>query len=58
MHKPDGKHIGIIRLTEMAVDFAFGGPDLCTLFIYAVTSVYTLKVRTAGQPHPWYEVRG
>ena len=58
VHEPDGKHLGIIRLPEMAVNFAFGGPDLRTLFVCAVTSVYTLSVRTAGQPHPWYEVRG
>ena len=56
VHEPDGTHIGIIRLPEMAVNFAFGGSDLCTLFICAVTSVYTLKVKTPGQQHPWYSV--
>tara|TARA_Y100000739_G_scaffold227226_1_gene236305 strand:+ start:668 stop:1564 length:897 start_codon:yes stop_codon:yes gene_type:complete len=56
VHEPDGIHIGIIRLPEMAVNFAFGGRDLCTLFICAVTSVYTLKVKTPGQQHPWYAV--
>lgn len=55
--EPDGTHIGIIRLPEMAVNFAFGGDDLCTLFVTAVTSVYTLRVKTPGQPHPWYLVR-
>ncbi len=54
----DGTHIGIIRLPEMAVNFAFGGDDLRTLFVTAVTSVYTLRVKTPGQPHPWYLVRG
>ncbi len=56
--EPDGTHIGIIRLPDMAVNFAFGGDDLRTLFVTAVTSVYTLRVKTPGQPHPWYLVRG
>lgn len=58
VHKPNGTHIGIIRLPEMAVNFAFGGPDLRTLFVCAVTSVYTLRVRTPGLPHPWYTANG
>ncbi|MEC7536156.1 MAG: SMP-30/gluconolactonase/LRE family protein [Pseudomonadota bacterium] len=57
VHEPDGTHIGIIRLPEMAVNFAFGGSDLTTLFVCAVTSVYTLQVKTPGLPHPWYLVR-
>lgn len=55
--EPDGSHVGIIRLPEQAVNFAFGGGDLRTLFVTAVTSVYTLRVKTPGQPHPWYRVR-
>lgn len=55
--EPSGKRIGIIRVPEQAVNFAFGGDDLRTLFVTAVTSVYTLRVRTPGQPHPWYRVR-
>jgi len=54
---PDGRRVGIIRLPEQAVNFAFGGDDLRTLFVTAVTSVYTLRVKTPGQPHPWYRVR-
>lgn len=55
--EPDGEHIGIIRLPEQAVNFAFGGDDLRTLFVTACTSVYTLRVKTPGQPHPWYRAR-
>ena len=55
--EPDGTHIGTIELPEMAVNLAFGGDDLKTLFVTAVTSVYTLRVKTPGQPHPWYQVR-
>src|SRR4051794_13413087 len=36
---PDGRRIGVIRWPEQAVNFAFGGPDLRTLFCCAHTSV-------------------
>lgn len=55
--EPDGTHIGTIRVPEMAVNIAFGGDDLKTLFVTAVTSIYTLRVKTPGMPHPWYAVR-
>jgi gluconolactonase len=55
---PRGRRIGIIEFPEQAVNFAFGGPDLRTLFCCAHTSVYTLRTKIAGQPHPWYRVRG
>lgn len=55
--EPSGKRVGIIRFPEQAVNFAFGGPDLRTLFCCAYTSVYALRVRTPGQPHPWYLLR-
>jgi len=55
---PEGRKIGIIRFPEQAVNFAFGGPDLRTLFCCAYTSVYTLKTKVAGNPHPWYKLRG
>lgn len=54
---PDGKRIGTIRFPEQAVNFAFGGPDLRTLFCCAHTSVYALRVKVPGQPHPWYRLR-
>lgn len=54
---PDGKRVGIIKFPEQAVNFAFGGPDHKTLFCCAHTSVYTLRVKVAGQPHPWYKKR-
>ena len=55
---PDGGRIGVIRWPEQAVNFAFGGPDLRTLFCCAHTSVYTLRVKVPGNPHPWYKLRG
>jgi gluconolactonase len=55
---PDGSRIGIIETPEVCANIAFGGADLRTLLLTASTSVYTLQVRTPGQPHPWYKVRG
>jgi gluconolactonase len=54
---PDGKQLGIIRTPEVPANVAFGGPDLKTLFLTARTSIYTLRVKVPGQPHPWYRVR-
>jgi gluconolactonase len=54
---PDGTKLGVIRTPEVPANLAFGGPDLRTLFFTARTSVYTLRVKVAGQPHPWYRGR-
>lgn len=54
---PDGTRIGIIETPEVCANVAFGGPDLRTLLLTASTSVYTLRVKTPGLPHPWYAVR-
>jgi gluconolactonase len=54
---PDGKRVGIISFPEQAVNFAFGGADLRTLFCCAHTSVYSLRVKAPGNPHPWYRLR-
>jgi gluconolactonase len=54
---PGGMRIGIIKFPEQAANFAFGEPDLRTLFCCAYTSVYTLRVKVPGQPHPWYRLR-
>jgi gluconolactonase len=54
---PDGKRVGVIRFPEQSVNFCFGGPDLRTLFCCAYTSVYTLRVKVPGNPHPWYRLR-
>jgi gluconolactonase len=54
---PDGTKLGIIRTPEVPANLCFGGPDLRTLFFTARTSVYSLRVKTPGQPHPWYKTR-
>jgi gluconolactonase len=55
---PDGTRIGIIETPEVCANISFGGPDLRTLLLTASTSVFTLRVRTPGLPHPWYKIRG
>ena len=56
--EPDGTRVGIIETPEVCANISFGGPDLRTLLLTASTSVYTLKVKTPGLPHPWYKARG
>ena len=53
---PDGARIGIIETPEVCANIAFGGADLRTLLFTASTSVYTLRVKTPGLPHPWYKL--
>jgi gluconolactonase len=53
----DGTRLGIIRTPEIPANLVFGGPDLKTMFFTARTSVYTLRAKTPGQPHPWYRGR-
>jgi len=55
---PDGTRLGIIRTPEVPANLAFGGPDLRTLFFTARTSVYTLRVKVPGQPHPLFAAKG
>lgn len=54
---PDGTRLGIIRTPEVPANLTFGGDDLRTLFFTARTSIYTLRLRTPGQPHPWVRAR-
>jgi gluconolactonase len=56
--EPDGTRIGIIAMPEVCANLAFGGSDLRTLLLTATSSVYTLRTKVPGLPHPWYRVRG
>jgi gluconolactonase len=56
VYSPDGTLIGIIETPEVCANIAFGGDDLRTLFFTASTSLYTVRVKTPGVAHPWYEV--
>ncbi len=57
VYAPDGRLIGLIETPEVCANIAFGGSDLRTLFCTASTSVYTLRTKTPGMPHPWYKAR-
>jgi gluconolactonase len=54
---PDGTRLGIIRTPEVPANLAFGSPDLRTLFFTARTSVYTLRVKVPGPPHPAFRAK-
>lgn len=54
VYAPSGQLIGLIETPEVCANVAFGGEDLRTLMFTASTSVYTMRVRTPGMPHPWY----
>jgi gluconolactonase len=54
---PNGERIGIIRTPEIPANLCFGGADLKTIFFTARTSIYTMRSKVAGQPHPWYRLR-
>jgi gluconolactonase len=54
----DGSRIGVIRWPEQAVNFTFGRSDLRTLFCRAHASVYALRLKAPGNPHPWHNRRG
>ncbi len=45
---PDGTHRGTIETRELPANVAFGDPDGKTLFITARTSVYKVRLQTAG----------
>jgi gluconolactonase len=53
----DGTKLGVIRTPEIPANVAFGGADLRTLLFTARTSVYSMRVKVPGQPHPWYHRR-
>jgi gluconolactonase len=55
--EPDGTRIGIIETPEVCANIGFGGPDLRTLLLTASTSVYTIRTKVPGLPHPWYKLR-
>lgn len=46
--EPNGALVGIIRLPEYPANCAWGGADGRTMFFTANTSVYSMRMRTAG----------
>lgn len=52
IYRPDGVHLGTIRLPEAPANCAFGGTDGRTLFVTARTSLYALRLQNPGAPVP------
>jgi gluconolactonase len=52
VYDPSGKLLGKILLPERALNVGFGGPDWNTLYITATTSVYRVRTKYGGIPHP------
>ena len=50
--EPNGNHLGIIRLPEIPANCAWGGTDYRTMYFTARSSVYSLRMKTAGIS-PW-----
>ena len=49
-HRDDGVRLGIFETPEFRANFAWGGEDLCTLFMTASTALYRVQVRVPGLP--------
>jgi gluconolactonase len=54
---PDGTKIGIVPTPEVCANINFIGADQRTLLLTASTSLYTLRLKVPGLPHPWYGQR-
>jgi len=52
VYDPSGRLLGKILLPERALNVGFSGADWKTLFITATTSVYRVKTKYGGIPHP------
>jgi gluconolactonase len=45
---PDGRHLGTIRLPELAANMAWGDDDGRTLYLTARTGLYRMRLATPG----------
>jgi gluconolactonase len=55
---PEGDHLGIVEVPEVAGNLSWGGPDWRTLFIPASTSVYTIRTRVGPRREPYMRLGG
>ena len=58
VYDPSGRLLGKILLPERALNVGFGGADWKTLYITATTSVYRVKTKYGGIPHPTTRSQG
>ncbi len=49
---PDGRHLGTLRLPELAANMAWGDDDGRTLYLTARTGLYRVRVATGGPVRP------
>jgi gluconolactonase len=47
---PQGKHLGIILMPEVAGNLNWGGPDWSDLYCACSTSVYRVRMLVRGNP--------
>jgi gluconolactonase len=53
----DGRKLGVIHTPEVPTNLAFGGDEMKTLLITGRTSLYGIRMKMAGLPHPRYASR-
>lgn len=49
---PDGQVIGVIEFPEQVINMGWGGGDNCTLYVAAMTSVYSIRFAAPGTAIP------
>jgi gluconolactonase len=50
--EPTGELLGLIETPELPANVGWGGTDFKTLYLTCRTSVYSLRMKTAGTPVP------
>ena len=48
----DGQQLGVLRFPEQAVNMGWGDADNRALYVGAMTSVYSIRLKTPGTPIP------
>ena len=46
----DGRHLGVIRMPEVAGNLNWGGPDWTDLYCACSTSIYRVRIKVRGNP--------
>ena len=49
---PSGEVIGVVKFPEQVINMGWGDKDRRTLFVAAMTSVYSIRASTPGTPIP------
>ncbi|WP_051236564.1 SMP-30/gluconolactonase/LRE family protein [Ottowia thiooxydans] len=52
---PDGTHLATLGFAKPAVNMAFGGEDMKTMFVCAHDTLYTVRTRFPGLPSAWQQ---